>query len=381
MDRLIRTVLAIVVGVVAAMGVPREVGRELRWEVAWEHTLGSADGSSRGSSTISDPSAHVPLESSRRFSLIHAADGEPRATGLKTEVFQASPQALINQADDVPRWAVQSWDGDILQVVPRRGIPRLRGDTLLQFDNESKVYGDVVTSGEQWVVDLPQNATVYDVAVDATGTHWFAVGSIDGRVLITDGVGGREWVYSTDSSGDAGFTPTVYGIHIARVDQPTSEPGDAPAVYIIQGTSPQTVRRIELLEGGETTAAVIGEIADAHVGKRPQTILGVRSDLLVAGARGGLFVADLGADRSLTVPVAGLSGLSGVGQSRDRLVMVAATGYEGPLIIVGASDFSAIASWELDDPSLRVQVAGGGPVGDRLLVQDNDHVVGLEISL
>ena len=367
------------------MGFPREIGREFRWEVAWEHTMDGALSRS-GREVIADaPDAYVVVESARRFALIHAASGEPRAAGLKTEMFRASPQAFINQAPDAPRWAVQSWNGDMLRVVPRRGVPRLHGDTLLQFDNGQTVYGDVVTSGERWSTDLPQNSTVYHSTEDSNGTKWLAVGTIDGTVLVTDGPGGREWAFSADVTGSEDHNSPVYGVHVARVDHTNVELPQLPVVFVVQGMRPQTVNRIELIDGdpnpGETSSTDIGEIPAEFAERAPHTLTVLNSGHLIVGLKGGLFVADLDTDDFVTVPIPELRSLSDVGGVTNGLVIATGTGESGSVIMVGNSDLSAIAYWELADASPRAQVGGGAPVGNRIVVQQDDRVIGLEITL
>ncbi|HKK49534.1 MAG TPA: hypothetical protein VJ932_10585, partial [Alkalispirochaeta sp.] len=335
--------------------------------------------------------AYVLVESPRRFATLHTETGAPRAVGLKTEMFHASSHALINQAADAPQWAVQSWDGDMLQVVPRRGVPRLHGNTLLQFSGDTTVYGDVITSGERWATDLLQNSTVYHSTADSSGTNWLAVGTIDGRVLITDGPGGREWIYPGPTVG-AGHPSPVYGVHVAFPDQNNDESDESsllPDVFVVHGMSPQMVSRIELTGTGTgtgsstraTESVTIGEIPEAYAGRAPQNVTVMSSGHLVVGLHGGLFVADLAADEVVTVSIPELTSLSGIGRLPNGVVIGAGTGQGRALIMVGESSLTSRAYWELADRSLRAQVAGPAPSGTRVIVQTNDRVIGLEITL
>ncbi len=367
------------------MGFPREIGRELRWKVAWEHTMEGVLSRSGREVFADTTDAYVVVESARRFALIHAASGEARAAGLKTDMFLASSQALINQATDAPRWAVQSWDGDMLRVIPRRGVPRLHGETLLQFDNGQTVYADVVTSGERWSIDLPQSAAVYHLSTDPDGTSWLALGTIDGRVLITDGPGGRLWTYEGDVNGDGDHNSTVYGVYVAHPDQNSSESSRLPAVFAVQGTNPQMVNRIELTENdsgpGETRATTIGEIPAGYAGRAPQVLTVMESGHLIVGLRGGFLVADPDTDELVTVSIPELKALSHVGGVTNRLLVATGTS-EGRAVIVGAeSDLSAIAYWELADGSVSAQVGGGASSGKRVVLVQDDRVIGIEMTL
>ncbi|MEX2443365.1 MAG: hypothetical protein WD492_07160 [Alkalispirochaeta sp.] len=380
MEGLLRAFLAVLIGSVVAMGIPREIGREHRWVVAWEHTLDSEVADTATETLAESSKLYFPVETARRFFLVNSYTGDVIVTGFKTDVFLASSRAMVNQSADAPRWAVQSWDGRMLRVVRRRGIPQLHGATLLQFDSESTVYGDLVTNGEQWHLDLPRNPTVYHLADDGAGTQWFAVGTVGGTVVVTDGPGGKEWVYTREFEPDTATTPAIYGIHVAATERSADPVLRLPSVYIVHSLAPQAVTRLDLEDTGEVAEVGIGEIPDEYAGPGPRSIVQLGQDLLVVGLDGALFVARLRTEDHTTIPVTGLSSLYGLGRADNDLVVATGTGKTGSVIIVGAPDMSKIAHWELSDGSSKAWVYDRTLSESIVVVQHNRRLVGLEMS-
>ena len=177
-----RLILAFLAATVIAFGVPRDAGREVALHVRWERHLGDAVPGISGDSSASDRT--VVVSSSDRFALLDGADGAVRAGGIRTDVFTASSAGFINQSSSVPRWAVQSWAGDILSIVPNRGDPHLRDTILAQFSGDGTVWVEDIETGNEYLVDLPPDSTVYDLTLRSGGEPWIAAGSLRGELLV-----------------------------------------------------------------------------------------------------------------------------------------------------------------------------------------------------
>lgn len=383
MDGFLRVFLALLIGVVVAMGIPREIGREFHWQVVWEHSFGP--GVPNAPETVPFPSTrdYVPVETDSRFVILDSRTGEAVAGGLKTEVFHASSQAMINQASEAPRWAVQSWQGRMLRVVPRRGAPRLHGATLLQFSEDSMAYGDVVTTGEQWQLELPKNSTVYDLAQDAAGEPWFAVGTLEGTVLLSGAAGSdREWRHTVEVNSNTAAIPPVYGIALAAPES-SSHPADPipPSVYLVHGLDPQVVSRLDFRVDGTTDRVEIAQIPEDHVIRGPRPLFQLEQDLLVTGLNGALLVVRFDDDNVSTIGVPGLLDLSGIGRATSDLVVATGGGRRGALIVSGTENMSSIALWELEDQSIESMVHERSATESVVIVQQDERLLALELTL
>jgi hypothetical protein len=361
------------------MGVPREIGREFRWIVTWDHLIDAEESSVDAQSAVESSLRYFPAETDRHFSLIDGDTGNAVASGLKTQVFHASPHAMINQAIDAPRWAVQSWDGSMLRVVPRRGTPRLHGATLLQFASTAVVYGDVVTTGERWRMDLPQNPTVYDLVDDVSGGDWFAVGTLGGAVAVTDGE--REWDYVGESGPSNAEVSAIYGIRMVSDGRSAATMADRPSVYILHNLDPQLVSRLDFAEAGGGTLTQIGEVSGDFAVRGPRRLLELGENVLVIGLKDALYVARPRDAASATIPVAGMRELTGIGRSRGSLAIATANGRSGSFVLVGAPDMTEVAYWELADGSSLAWTSDLSPSASIVVVQQDNRLVGLEIGL
>lgn len=365
------------------MGIPREIGRELRWQLAWEYSFGPAVSDTPETAAPASYAHHVPVETGQRFAILDSRTGEAVAAGLKTEVFHASSQAMINQAADAPRWAVQSWDGRMLRVVPRRGIPRLHGVNLLQFSEESVVYGDRVTGGERWELDLPKNATVYDLAQNSAGETWFSVGTLEGTVLLAAGSAGsdREWRHTVERVPPTANISTIYGIAVAARENSENDTALPPSVHLVHGFNPQVVSRLDFGEGGTVDRVEIDRISQEYASRGPRRLFFLEQELLVTGLNGALFVARSDDDSTATIPLPGLLDLSGIGRAQNGLVVATGRGEQGPVILSGTANLTTIASWELADELTHSMVHARSPSESTVIVQHDDQVVGLELTL
>ena len=365
------------------MGIPREIGREARWRVAWEQTLDSAATDTTNAAPTEADSGFFPVETDRRFALLDSATGTVVAAGLKTDVFHASSQAMINQATEAPRWAVQSWEGRMLRVVPRRGVPQLHGETLLQFSDGSNVYGNSVTSGKQWEAALPKNPTVYDLAHDSAGDAWLAVGTLEGTILLTagDARSNGEWRHTLELERQVQATTGIYGIAVAVSGSRGDTSPRLPTVYLLHGLNQQTLSRLDFRTDGTANRVEIGRIPDEYATRGPRKLLQLREDLLVAALNGALFVLESGDGRVLTISVPSLVDISGIARATDSLVVVTGSGERGPIILSGTADMSMVAPWKLADESIQATVHGRTNSGSIVVVQRDDRLIGLELTL
>lgn len=383
MDGFLRVFLAVLVGAVVAMGIPREIGRESRWQVAWEQTVDSSATVTTESAPSEADTDYFPAETDRRFALLDSATGTVVAAGLKTDVFHASSQAMINQATEAPRWAVQSWEGRMLRVVPRRGVPQLHGETLLQFSDDSMVYGDSVTSGEQWEATLPKNPTVYDLAHDSAGDAWFAVGTLEGTVLLTAGGAGfdGEWRHTLELDAQEQATTGIYGIAVAASRSRSDTSARPPSVHLLHGLNHQALSRLDFRADGTADRVEIGRISEEYATRGPRKLISLGEDLLVTALKGALFVLQSGDQRTSTIPVPALVDLSGIGRSPNSLVVATGHGERGPIILSGTANLSTVAPWELSDSSLQAAVHRRSTSESTVVVQRDDRLVGLELTL
>ena len=368
-----RLILAFLAATVIAFGVPRDAGREVALHVRWERHLGDAVPGISGDSSASDRT--VVVSSSDRFALLSVADGAVRAGGIRTDVFTASSAGFINQSSSVPRWAVQSWAGDILSIVPNRGDPHLRDTILAQFSGDGTVWVEDIETGNEYLVDLPPDSTVYDLTLRSGGEPWIAAGSLRGELLVAGPDDEVRWRRTFRFSPYADQAPVVYAVRFAPWDSENRR----PRLLALQGLNPQQLLLAETADAGMMDVESVATVPDRFAVRWPASIEVDRLGRVVVGLRGAVLIAAPDSDEVDFLEIPGALTLDGVVEGAAETTVLATSGLDGAIVTVTDGALTTASHWSF--PGVRVAAIRDDPDAGLVVLQTGESIVALEARL
>lgn len=366
----LRVFLAILAGTVVAVGLPREAGREVllipRWSTAPDRAV-QAD--------APRDTQPIVLTTSARFALVDTITGTLLHAGLQADVFTATADMLINQSSTVPQWAVQTWGGAIVRIVPRRGIPRIHGDRVVQFSDDGRIAVTDLATGEEIVVPGPKDATVYAVADDG---GYLALGTLEGIVRVVSLRDDEWWEYRFDGNGESEDTPVVYGLAFF----PAAEPDLPPRLLAVQGLEPQRLVLMTATEQNLMSADTVTRVPDDRAVRWPAVIDVRPSGAVAVGLRETMMRVTAGSDEVELLDLPGGQSFGGVTAGADGAEVISGTGVRGAVVGVRLGHDPTVVPWRFPGGRVVASVppdADGAENGLTILRRDGSFVA-LEVG-
>ena len=372
MGGLVRFSLALIMGVGIGFFVPRDVGREAALRVAWQTSLESVSPAS--------PEADrqpVPVQTNRRYAFLDPRSGMVLSTGLKAEVFAAASNRYVNQAASAPRWAVQSWDGRLLDSVERIGPPYLKGDFLIQWRYPEPFQTgllriDQLSSSRIWTVPTLAYLSATDVVATEDGAV-LAMASLTGDIELVQfsrSSDPRRWYYHQEPRGSESSPMPVYAVTFLNGE----------TVAAVDGLDPQVVLVFELGSAGELNLLTSRTVPEGReVRWTTQTVVGPQGRGWIA--LNGAIAAGLGGQEAAVVEVPGTVAITAVRN----------TPAEGPALLTSRRDGTAelillderhqvVLRWPFWDH--RAAGAASGTAAPIFLLEGpGEGMVGIEVAL
>ena len=328
-----------------AWGVPREVGRETRLALLWQRSM--EDQASSGIDGVLGAEDVIPVHTEERYALLDGESGVLLKRGLTADVFTASSGGFINQVKDTPRWAVQTWDGGVMGIIRRQGVPRLHGRLVVQFGPHNELSITDAATQEEWGMRGSEDGTAYDV-LDRRGPTsgnvrpsgagvWIAVGSLRGNVVIAEATEERRWVHEFAFQRHMGRSPVVYGVRFAPAPE-----GFAARVLVVQGKRPQRLMAVDVSDAGDVVETTLLTIPAAREVHWPVGIVVDATGRVAVGVDGAVIMVDPRQPQQppLIVPLNGVTGTTGVVAGAHGYDVVAGPARQGAYLLVGKDQWN-----------------------------------------
>lgn len=336
MGRFARIILGVLLAGVLSMFLPRDIGRELRLVAAWTHRP-EAVGSSALDAAIDRDSLSdlMVLVAGTRWSAVRARDGRALRSGVRTAHFTASTDGYVNQPDVARSWAVQGWDGSVLGIVPRQGLPVLEDSVLAQFTADGVLAATDIARGARTQVRMPAEPSVYALDAREGGAPLVAVGSVHGELAVARA--GDAWTHRFRHRRFTEASSAIYAIDIL--------PSSSRDLLILHGRNPQQLSRVVLGAAGEVRAELVTSLEGSEQVAWPTNIDASDPDLLAVGLNRSVLIIDRESGTLRRVPIPGSDILWGTRDGPVGTVMVGAGSDRESILVLVSADFSPLATW------------------------------------
>lgn len=369
MARALRLFLAILIAVFGSIAAPRESGRERRLRVAWVVPVPEGAAST---DSISPRREGIVLAGDRYWAFVDPETGRLDAYGLRAERFTAYAGGMINQADEVPRWVVQGWDGGAIRIIDHEGVPRFYDRLLVQFGERRLALTTVQTWNTTY---LPGDVRLTALAVRSFGEDGTAVatGSVRGELALFRLQEGALIELARRSVDHLTEVPApIYGAAVVSVSE--EDGSKSPALVALRGWKPQYLEFLVPDADGALSVVDRREVPESEAVAEPRRVEPLADSLVAVALRSSVAVWDLVTDRLSVYPIGGVDGVVGGGVG-EHATLIAVGRVTGSTVALIEGEIEAPFLWHLD---------GATPLHadeERVVVEVDGRLVAIEVTL